>query len=231
MSELATPIRADRRLFSLHEEEEVTEVPARRRQVFYFETHFRALLPDRFVGANLAVYWVPGQLQEPWVGPDVFVSAHRPADPEPRIYLVWEDGPLSFVGEVASERTRRSERKKREETYREALQIPEYLYVDLDRNQLDLWRLQEAAYRRVRPQNGRLYSQELDLWFGWGHDERFVRIWTADGRMLPTQEEQRRLVEEAEQRAAEADQRARRAEQRAAELAAELERLRRGGNA
>src|SRR5262249_35004956 len=42
----------------------------------------------------------------------------------PRVYLVWEDGPIQFVAEVASRRTRRSERTKRETHEREDVQIP-----------------------------------------------------------------------------------------------------------
>jgi Uma2 family endonuclease len=248
MSELITSPFADRQLFSLHEEEDVTEVTLHRRQVSYFETSLRVELPDRFVGANLGVYWVPGQFEEPWAGPDLFVAARPPIrDPQPRVWLVWEDGPLQFVAEVASEKTRRLERRKREETYQDALAVPEALYVDLERHQLELWRLQASKYRRVREQRGRLYSEALGVWFGWDPDAEFVRIWTVDGRMLPTVEEREQQLKEAEQRAREeqrlreeeqrlrqeAEQRAgeeararQEAEARAAALAAELERLR-----
>jgi Uma2 family endonuclease len=243
MSELITSPYADRQLFSLHEEEDVTEVTPHRRQVSYFETSLRVELPDRFVGANLGVYWVPGQYTEPWAGPDVFVAARPTRDLSPRVWLVWEDGPLQFVAEIASERTRRQERRKREETYQDALGVPEYLYVDLERHQLELWRLQAGKYRRVREQRGRLYSEELGVWFGWDSDAEFVRIWTVDGRMLPKPEEREQQLQEAEQRAQEEqrlrqeEQRLRQEEQRlrqeaearAAALAAELERLRGGG--
>jgi Uma2 family endonuclease len=226
---------ADRRLFSLHPEADVTEVSLHRRQVVYLETNLRVELPDRFVGANLGVYWVPGQLEKPWAGPDVLVSTGQPADPEPRVYLVWEDGPIQFVAEVASERTRRTEKRKRERTYQDQLAIPEVLHIDHSRDQLELWRLREGKYVEVRPEGGRLYSQELGVWFGWEEGRRFVRIWTPDGRMLPTPEEERERgvameqhAREAEERAREAEERARDAETRAATLEAELERLRRG---
>jgi Uma2 family endonuclease len=222
MSEIVTPPYANRQLFSLHEEEDVTEVTPHRRQVSYFETNLRVELPDRFVGANLGVYWVPGQHEEPWAGPDVFVAARPPMrDPLPRVWLVWEDGPLQFVAEVASEKTRRLERRKREEKYQDALGVPECLYVDLDRHQLELWRLQAGKYRRVREEGGRLYSEELGVWFGWDPGAEFVRIWTVDGRILPTPEEWEQQLQE--------EQRLRQeAEARAAALAAELERLRGG---
>lgn len=254
MSELAAPTSVDRRLFSLHEEEDVVEIRPHRRQVVYIETNLQIHLPDRYVAANMGVYWVPGKYREPWTGPDVFVAARPPNEPVERVWAVYEDGPLQFVAEVASDRTRRGERKKREETYREALAVPEYLYIDLDRRQLELWRLDAGEYRRVRAVADRLHSEQLGVSFGWDPEAVFVRIWDGEGRMLPTgaerqqqlwdaeervaqeqrlrQEEQRlrqaeqRLRQELEQRAAEEGQARREAEERAASLAAELERLR-----
>jgi Uma2 family endonuclease len=249
MSELAVPAFVDRRLFSLHEEEDVVEIRPHRRQVVYFETNLQSLLPDRYVAANMGVYWVPGQYESPWVGPDLFVAARPPREPVERVWAVWEDGPLQFVAEVASERTRRGERQKREEIYRHALAVPEYLYVDLDRRQLELWRLDAGEYRRVRATGGRLPSGQLKVEFGWDAATEFVRVWDQDGRMMPTLEERHAELEaehglrlaaeeraateararaEAERRADEEARARREAEERAAALAAELERLRRG---
>jgi Uma2 family endonuclease len=234
MSDITIAPPADRSRYSLHPEEDVTETSPHRHEVVYLETNLRAALPDRFVGANMGVYWIPGAFQEPWVGPDVLVSYPTANRQHRRIFLVWEDGPLQFVAEVASDRTRSEERNKREQRYRLDLQVPECLYIDLDRHQLELWRLRGGDYHLVAEQGGRLYSQELDLWFGWDPEDEFVRIWTADGRMLLTKEEdieeQQRLAAECDA-AREAETRAREAlreaEQRAAELAAEVARLRR----
>jgi Uma2 family endonuclease len=217
MSEVAATPRVDRRLFSLHEEEEVVEVSRHRRQVVYFAASLKIELSDRFIGANMGIYWVPGQYETPWVGPDLFVPRQYPKDPEPRVYLVWEDGPVQFVAEVASERTRRAERRKRERIYRTELQVPEYLYIDLDRHQLELWRLHEGEYRQVEGDGGRLFSEELGLWFGWDPEAAFVRIWTAGGRMLPTVEEREQRLHEAEERAEERGLRLHEAEERAEE--------------
>jgi len=88
--------------------------------------------------------------------------------------------------------------------------------------------VREGKYFPVAPEDGRLYSQELGVWFGWEPGRTFVRIWTADGRMLPTPEELREQAAAAQQVAREAERRAREAEARAAALEAELGRLRRG---
>jgi septin family protein len=94
---------------------------------------------------------------------------------------------------------------------------------------LELWRLREGVYRRVREEGGRLFSQELGVWFGWDPAEPFVRIWTSDGRMLSTPEEKQQQLEEAAFQAEEArrlrqeEQRLRQEEQR---LRQEEQRLR-----
>jgi Uma2 family endonuclease len=226
MSDIVAAPRADRRRFSLHPEEDLTETPPHRREVIYLETNIRRELPDPFVGANLGVYWVPGQFVKPWVGPDVLVSRHPLQQPPQRVYLVWEDGPLRFVAEVASERTRHTERPKRNTHYQIDLQVPEYLYIDLDRHQLELSRLRDGLYESVAAQNGRMHSEQLDLWFGWDPQQNFVRIWTAQGRMLPTAEE---LYEQAEHLRGQTEhlhEQVREAQARADALAAELARLR-----
>jgi hypothetical protein len=231
MRETVIAAREDRSMFSLHEEEDVVEVPLHLQQVTYFETNLRRALPNRFVGANMGVYWVPGQFVHPWVGPDVLVAQRAPRDPEPRVHLVWEDGPLLFVIEVASERTLRAERTKQEQNYQIDLQVPEQLYTDLDRHELALWRRRELRYHQVLEEDGRLFSQVLNLWFGWDPDREFVRLWTPDGRMLPTVEEVWEQGEQAEARARAAEARAseqvQAAEARVQALEAELERLRR----
>jgi Uma2 family endonuclease len=255
MSDITISPPAEHNRYSLHPEVDEVETPPHRRQIEYLETNLRSELPHLFVGGNIGVYWVPGAYEEPWVGPDVLVSQDTLATPPPRVYLVWEYGPVRFVGEVASDRTRRAERRKRETHYQVDLQIPEYLYIDLDRHQLELWRLAKGEYQRVPEVEGRLHSQELNVWFAWDAQQELVRIWTADGRMLLTKEEdreqnrilaeEREAAREAEARArararqaeaereaaraaaAEALARAQQAESRAAELTAELERLRR----
>lgn len=243
MSELARVlVPEDRSLFSLHPEDEMTERRFHARQVDYFNDALGALFPELFVARNMAVYWVPGQRQHPYVGPDLFVSRHPPADEDPSVYLTYEDGPIAFVIEVASEKTRAAEPKKPDEIYAAALKVPEYLYVDRERDALDLWRRDQGVYRQVPPDDqGRLWSQELGIGFAWQEDGRLVRVLTPEGVPVPTDQEARALQQEAEARARQEAQRsgreARRAERearrraeaevRAAALAEEVERLRR----
>jgi hypothetical protein len=229
MSEM-TPVIAseDRSRFDLHPEDEMTERRFHARQVEYFNDALTALFPDLFVARNMGVYWVPGQRRRPYVGPDLFVSRRAPRQEDPSVYLTYEDGPIAFVIEVASEKTRANEPKKRDEIYAAALQIPEYLYIDQERDTLELWRLRSGVYEQVSPDpQGRLWSQELGVGFAWQDDGRLVRVLAADGAPVPTDQEARALQQEAEVRARQEARRRAEAEERAAALAAEVERLRR----
>ena len=119
-----TPI-TDRTPFSLHPEDWVTQQDSHDEQGAYFKSGLRLLLPDCFVARDLAVYWVPGQMQDPYVGPDIFISRHQPKVDDPKVWLTYEDGPLALVIEVVSEGTRHKEKGKRDEIYARELRVPE----------------------------------------------------------------------------------------------------------
>jgi hypothetical protein len=249
MSEVIIAPPEDRSLFSLHPEDYVTQQDSHDEECSYLKSGLRRVLPDWFVGRELAVYWVPGQRQHPYAGPDILVARNRPPQPDPTVYLTYEDGPITLVVEVASEETRSRERDKRDKTYAAALQVPEYVFIDLHRDTLELWTLVDGTYQPVAadPQ-GILWSRELGVGFVWQEDRRLVRLVDQKGQVVPTAQEETALREAAEERArrearradqaarrvereargrAEAEQRAEAERQRADALAAELERLRR----
>jgi Uma2 family endonuclease len=250
MSEaVALTPREDRSRFSLHPEDEMTEHSAHDRQLEYFKFALGQTLPEWFLARNMAVYWIRGQREHPYVGPDLFVARGRPTEANPSCYLTYEDGPLTLVVEVASESTRAGETRKRDETYAAQLAVPEHLYIDFERHVLVLSVLEGDHYELAAPDEaGRHWSRELGIGFVWQEDGRLVRVVTAAGQLVPTAEEEagrRREAEEraerearrAEREARRARQEARRAEEearrraeaeaRAEALAAELERLRR----
>ena len=79
----------DRELFSLHPEEPMTERPSHRLLGIYIEHALRRLLRGWFVAGNLGVYWVPGQFEHPYAGPDVLVARGRPAREDSAVYLTY----------------------------------------------------------------------------------------------------------------------------------------------
>jgi Uma2 family endonuclease len=212
---------ADRSRFSLHPEDDMTESRGHSREAVYLEHAIAQARPELFVARNLAVYWVPGQTRHPYAGPDVLVSRHHPPGENPTVYLTYEEGPLTLVAEIVSEKTRRKELRKRDEIYAAALRVPEYLYIDLERDLVQLWRLEGDQYVSVAPDSeGRLWSGELGIAFAWQADHWLVRVLRQDGTIVPTPQEEVALRREAEERA---EREARRVEA----LAAEVERLRR----
>jgi hypothetical protein len=226
---------ADRSLFSMHPEDWVTQQDSHDEQGAYFKDALRLVLPDCFVARDLAVYWVPGQLKYPYAGPDIFVSRRQPHEDDPKVWLVYEDGPLELVIEVASESTRSKEGDRRDKTYAAELKVPEHLFVDLHEDKLELSSLVGGRYEPVAPdERGILWSRRLGIGFVRLPGERLVRVLTPDGEVIPTRREEtaQRQQEaawrqEAEAQRQEAEARRQEAETRAEALAAELERLRR----
>jgi Uma2 family endonuclease len=217
MSEVVAVVpREDRSRFSLHPEDEVTEHAFHDRQLGYFKHALGQALPDCFIARNMAVYWVPGQRDHPYVGPDLLVARAHPAEENPSCYLAYEDGPLTLVIEVASESTRAGEARTRDETYAAELAVPEHLYIDIERQILVLSVLEGGRYEPVAPDNsGRHWSRELGIGFVWQEDRRLVRVVTTEGRVMPAAEEEAALRREAEERAQREAQRAQREAQRA----------------
>src|SRR5439155_10229425 len=128
----------DRSLFSLHPEEEMPECRSHDQQLETLKFALEHTLSDLFIARNMAVYWIPGQMQHPWAGPDILVSRHHPKDDDPSCYVTYEDGPLAFVCEVASPKTPGKEAERRDGTYAQALAVPEHLFIDLERHVLEL---------------------------------------------------------------------------------------------
>jgi Uma2 family endonuclease len=223
--EAAAPQRVDRELFSLHPEEQMTERPSHRLQGTYGEQALRRLLPGWYVAGNMGVYWVPGEMEYPSAGPDIMVARGAPAREDASVYLTYEDGPLTLVVEIASPSTRSLDRHKRDTVYAIELAVPWYLWIDLPRRVLALYRLVEGQYQPVSPDaEGRLWCDDLGVGFAWQPDGRMVRVLDKNGTVVPTEAEEAALREAAEERAARQAQRAEREARRAAREAQRAER-------
>jgi Uma2 family endonuclease len=228
--------------YPVHEEDTVPEVPRHFRQSRYVAGAIEVQRPDCWVTGNICLYWEPGNYRL-YVAPDVVVvDCPTPPDDLPRVWLRWSDPPLLFVAEFGSRSTFQVDTGPKLEVYAENIGVPEYLYADPPRGDLRLWRLQDGIYQPVRRDaDDRLWSERLRVGFGYD-DAGFLRVYSPEGDIVPTHPEgERQRVEaerqwaeaerlriEAETRAQEETRRRAEAEQRAAELAAEIERLRRG---
>jgi Uma2 family endonuclease len=203
----------DRSLYPVHEEDAMTQSGIHLRQFHYVYGAIHARFPHRWVLGDQAHYWIRGDYRR-YVSPDVSVVDGPTPDPLPNVYMAWQDPPLLFVAEVGSEDSVDRDLREKPLIYERLLKAREYLYAYPLRDDLRMWRIADGIYQPVAMIGGRFWSETLELWFGFD-DTGFLRIYTPDGEMLLTQEE------EAERRTE--------AERRVAELQAELDRLRRGG--
>jgi hypothetical protein len=216
----------DREFYPLHEEDNVPEIPFHRRQVGYLDAALRARFPGWFVTGNVCIYWEPENTSR-YAAPDLFVVKETLAEPEPRVYLVWQDPPVAFVVEIGSRSTFRADEGPKLEIYGGEIRAAEYLYSDPPKGDVRLWRLGTAGYEPVAARaNGRLQSVELGLEFGLDED-CFLRAYTLEGEPLRTPEEAEQYTHAVEQRLQEAEQHLRDARAQAAEEAAQREALER----
>src|SRR5713226_8022449 len=94
----------DRDLYPIHEEDNVPEITFHDRQTRYLRDALEVRFPDSLVTGNICIYWERKNTSL-YRAPDVFVTERKPSDPEPRVYLIWEDPPILFAGEIGSRST------------------------------------------------------------------------------------------------------------------------------
>lgn len=183
---------------------------------------------DVFVGGNQAVYYSALQAKKnDFKAPDVFVVLGAIDNPGRLSWVVWEeDGRTpSVVVELLSETTEANDRGPKKRIYEQVLKVPDYFVYDPVDHRFEGWRLTGTRYVPMVPDaDGRLPSEQTGLRLGrWTgtymrRQNTWLRVFDANGRMIPTAAEA-----EAERAEAEAE-RARAAEARVQELLAELAR-------
>jgi Uma2 family endonuclease len=226
---MSTPVPTkavdEQKLYPVHEEDNVPEISPHEFAVRYLRDALGALFRDSLVTGDICIYWERGNTQR-YAAPDVLVARGRQRLPLPRVYLLWQEPPVSFVVEIGSDRTRRVDLEEKPGIYSEHVKAQEYLYADppdpeSPSRELRLWRLGAKGYLPVEPQaNGRLWSDALGVEFGWDAAD-MLRIYV-DGVPQPTHEEiaQRAAEESLRRQEAEAE----RAEETGRRQKAEAER-------
>jgi Uma2 family endonuclease len=212
-------------------------------------TH-RQGLTNFFVGGNMFIYYSLRQAREKkFRGPDFFFVKDVDGTRERRWWWVHEeDGKYpNAIIELLSPSTAEIDRTVKKEIYEQIFRTPDYFCYDPDEQKLQGWRLNQAHYEALVPnERGWLWSEQLRLWLGtWEGiylQQRAVwlRFYTPEGELVLTEaerehkraeqehqraEEARQRAEQEHQRAEEARQRAEQEHQRAATLADEVIRL------
>lgn len=226
-----------RRLNLPEEDGEPLETDYHRVQIALLDEVVRQHLGDTndyFCGGNMFIYYsyeqaleVIGYVKERkppqprYKGPD-FCLVKGVDGTKPRgKWEVWEEGGRypDLIVEITSSSTEKKDKEENPKFYATVFHTPEYFWYDPFKGELRGYRLVGSEYELIVPnEQGWLWSQVLGayvgLWDGvWqGRRYRWVRLYDAEGRLVPTQAERER-------------QRAEQERQRAEQAEAELERL------
>lgn len=161
--------------------------------------HHRRGQQDYFVGGNMFLYYSARQARRrEYKGPDFFFVQPTEGSRPRQAWIVWEeDGQYpNLIVELQSPTTADADLGVKKELYERTFKTPEYVCFDPDTRVLQGWRLGESGYAALTPDaHGRLWSRQLQLAVGpWqGEYQRmdalWLRLFDADGRMIPTAEE------------------------------------------
>lgn len=201
----------EQKLYPVHEEDNVPETSPHESAVRYARDVLEVRFKDSLVTGNICIYWIRGNRRR-YVAADVMVALGRPREPQPRVYLMWREPPVSFVLEIGSNRTRKIDLEEKPGIYARQIRAEEYFYADpadprSPRREMYLWRLEGQDYVSVPPEpNGRFRSSVLGVEFGYD-DAGAFRIY-ADGAPQPTHKELDQQHQVAETRATAAETRA-----------------------
>jgi Uma2 family endonuclease len=189
---------------------------------------------DFFAAGDMFVYHSVQQARDvaegrPYLrGPDVFFVAGV-EDRDRKAWVSWqENGRLpDLIVEFLSPSTAKVDRTVKKDLYARIFRTPEYFLYEPRKRKLEGLRLAGDRYVSLAPDGeGRIWSEKLGLKLGlWqgtetGVDTTWVRVFDAQGRMVPTAAEAECQRADAERQRAETER------QRADAAEAELARLR-----
>jgi Uma2 family endonuclease len=196
---------------------------------------------DFFAGGDMFVYHSVEQARDvaqgrPYLrGPDFFFVGGV-EDHDRKAWVSWHEGGRlpDVIVEFLSPSTAKTDRTVKKDLYAKIFQTPEYFLYEPATGELEGFSLVGDRYQRLFPDSeNRIWSEKLGLKLGLWHGLRtgvetaWVRLFAADGRLVPTDSEAADARAEAAGARAEAAEAKAEAERRRAEAAeAELMRLR-----
>jgi Uma2 family endonuclease len=170
---------------------------------------------DYYTGGNMFIHFDLATARKKGVrGPDFFVVKEVDGGHYRESWIVWEEGGKypNVIIELLSPSTAVFDKTEKKKLYQDTFRTPEYFCYHPHTEELLGWSLQKGAYRPLKANgDGRLWSNELQLWLGkWrgeydGLAATWLRFYDEEGNLVLTREEA--------------------AEARAAELLAQLEQI------
>ena len=190
------------------------------------------------IGQDSGIYWrITEPLEKGAIAPDWFYIPDVPPTLNGemrRSYVMWQEyvAPfivMEFISTTDGGERERTPYKGKFWIYERVIRPAFYAIYDADKGLVDLYHLTEDRFQPVPP-NARKHFPipqlgiELGIWRGEYKNVNFpwLRIWNAEGNLLPTPEER---AEQETQRANQEAQRANQEAGRAARLAAKLREL------
>ncbi len=211
---------------NLYSDEPPFESDLHLRQILLLLTSLEWLWRDRtdfFASANLTVYFDVQKIKSrDFRGPDFFLVL----DTERRSrksWVVWEEQGKypNLIVEILSDSTAKSDRTDKKLLYQNTFRTPEYFWFDPVTLEFAGFVLMGGEYEAIPPnESGYLWSCQMNLYLG--IQDSKLRLFTAEGVLVPMPEEAAR---EAQHAAEAAKQVAGEAQQKTARLAERLRAL------
>ena len=146
---------------------------------------------DFYAAGNLTIYYSQNQRKnEDFRGPDFFVVL----DTERKLRKSWvlwdEDGKYpNVIVEILSESTANTDKEAKKKLYQNTFRTPNYFWFDPYTLEFAGFLLVGGEYQPLEPnEKGHLWSQQLELYLG--IHEGLLRYFTAEGKLVPTPEEE-----------------------------------------
>ncbi|MEL6458029.1 MAG: Uma2 family endonuclease [Cyanobacteria bacterium J06621_15] len=146
---------------------------------------------DFYAAGNLTIYYSQNKRKnEDFRGPDFFVVL----DTERKLrksWVVWEeDGKYpNVIVEILSESTADTDKEAKKKLYQNTFRTPDYFWFDPYTLEFAGFHLLDGEYEPLEPnEHGYLWSKQLGLYLG--IHEGLLRYFTAEGKLVPTPEEQ-----------------------------------------
>jgi Uma2 family endonuclease len=174
--------------------------------------------PDFFTGGNMFVYHSVEQARDvargrPYLrGPDFFFVGGV-EDHDRKAWVSWQEGGRlpDVIVELLSPSTAKIDRTVKKDLYARIFRTPEYLLYEPATGEMEGFCLVGDRYQRLFPDGeNRIWSEKLGLKLGLWHGLRtgvettWVRLFEAEGRLVPTDAEAADARAEAERQRAEA---------------------------
>jgi len=145
---------------------------------------------DFFIGANLTIYFSCQQLKNrDFRGPDFFLVKQTQKHPR-KSWVVWEeDGKYpDLIIELLSASTADTDRTLKKTLYQNRFRTPEYFWFSPETLEFEGFRFIGTQYQPIATNsNGWRWSEELELYLG--VENKQLRYFTTDGRLVPTPQE------------------------------------------